>query len=123
MMSRDEPRLATSASTSPSSRRAVASDSGEYWSASAICAMAMALRAPVDLRVNTLKSDAEKAGRALESVGAKPMPELKNGFRIPAPSIGQHNAELLTALGFDGAAIEDLTKRGALWHRKQRKGK
>ena len=48
-------------------------------------AMAMASRAPVDLRVNTLKSDAEKAGRALESVKAKPIPELKNGFRIPAP--------------------------------------
>jgi len=46
--------------------------------------MAMAARAPVDLRVNTLKSDPEKAGRALESVKAKPMPELKNGFRIPA---------------------------------------
>ncbi len=46
--------------------------------------MAMALRAPIDLRVNTLKSDAEKAGRALEGVKAKQMPELKNGFRIPA---------------------------------------
>ena len=48
-------------------------------------AMAMASRAPVDLRVNTLKSDVEKAGRALESVKAKQIPELKNGFRIPAP--------------------------------------
>ena len=46
--------------------------------------MAMAARAPVDLRVNTLKSDVEKAGRALEGVKAKQMPELKNGFRIPA---------------------------------------
>jgi 16S rRNA (cytosine967-C5)-methyltransferase len=48
-------------------------------------AMAMAMRAPVDLRINTLKSDAEKAGRALESVHAKQIPELVNGFRIPAP--------------------------------------
>lgn len=47
-------------------------------------AMAMAARAPIDLRVNTLKSDPEKAGRALEGVKAKQMPELKNGFRIPA---------------------------------------
>jgi 16S rRNA (cytosine967-C5)-methyltransferase len=46
--------------------------------------MAMAARAPIDLRINTLKSDAEKAGRALEGVKAKPMPELVNGFRIPA---------------------------------------
>ena len=48
-------------------------------------AMAMASRAPIDLRVNTLKSDPEKAGRALEGVKARQMPELKNGFRIPAP--------------------------------------
>jgi 16S rRNA (cytosine967-C5)-methyltransferase len=47
-------------------------------------AMAMATRAPIDLRVNTLKSDAEKAGRALEGVKARQMPELRNGFRIPA---------------------------------------
>ena len=47
-------------------------------------AMAMARRAPIDLRVNTLKSDPEKAGRALEGVKARQMPELKNGFRIPA---------------------------------------
>lgn len=47
-------------------------------------AMAMASRAPIDLRVNTLKSDPEKAGRALEGVKARQMPELKNGFRIPA---------------------------------------
>jgi 16S rRNA (cytosine967-C5)-methyltransferase len=46
--------------------------------------MAMASRAPIDLRVNTLKSDPEKAGRALEGVKAKAMPELVNGFRIPA---------------------------------------
>lgn len=47
-------------------------------------AMAMASRAPIDLRVNTLKSDPEKAGRALEGVKARQIPELKNGFRIPA---------------------------------------
>jgi len=47
-------------------------------------AMAMATRAPIDLRVNTLKSDAEKAGRALEGVKARQVPELHNGFRIPA---------------------------------------
>ena len=41
--------------------------------------MAMASRAPIDLRVNTLKSDAEKAGRALEGVKAKAMPEVSSG--------------------------------------------
>jgi 16S rRNA (cytosine967-C5)-methyltransferase len=48
-------------------------------------ARAMAERADVDLRVNTLKADAEKAGRALESIRAKKLPELVNGFRVPAP--------------------------------------
>jgi 16S rRNA (cytosine967-C5)-methyltransferase len=56
-----------------------------FGSDAVIEAQAMASRAPVDLRVNTLKSDPEKAGRALESVKARPMPELVNGFRIPAP--------------------------------------
>lgn len=65
-----------------------------------------------------------------EELGSIPMhnvtPRLSGtpgGFRIPAPSIGQHNAELLKSLGFDGAAVENLTKRGVLWQRKQRKGK
>ena len=65
-----------------------------------------------------------------EELGSIPMhnvtPRLSGtpgGFRIPAPSIGQHNAELLKTLGFDDAAVETLTKRGALWQRKQRKGK
>ncbi|MPY75855.1 MAG: CoA transferase [Alphaproteobacteria bacterium] len=65
-----------------------------------------------------------------EELGSIPMhnvtPRLSGtpgGFRIPAPSIGQHNAELLKTLGFDGATVEDLTKRGVLWQRKQRKGK
>ncbi len=48
-------------------------------------AVAMAERADVDLRINTLKADAEKAGRALESVRAKKLPELVNGFRMIAP--------------------------------------
>ena len=56
-----------------------------FGSEAVIEAQAMASRAPVDLRINTLKSDPEKAGRALESVHAKPIPELINGFRIPAP--------------------------------------
>lgn len=48
-------------------------------------AQAMAVRAPVDLRINLIKADAEKAEKALRSVKAIPMPLLKNGFRVPAP--------------------------------------
>ena len=44
-------------------------------------------------------------------------------FRNPAPSIGQHNAELLEAVGFDKATIDDMAARGVLWQRDKRKGK
>jgi 16S rRNA (cytosine967-C5)-methyltransferase len=47
-------------------------------------AQAMANRAPVDLRANTLKSDAEKVGRALE--GRSPSSSTVSAFRRPTPS-------------------------------------
>lgn len=46
-------------------------------------AEAMAARAPVDLRVNTLKADREKALKALTSLGARPAPLSPVGLRIP----------------------------------------
>ncbi|MEZ5939617.1 MAG: RsmB/NOP family class I SAM-dependent RNA methyltransferase [Hyphomonadaceae bacterium] len=73
-------------------------------------AMAMAERAPVDLRINTLKSDAEKAGRALESVKARRVPELVNGFRIPAPEAvdrGQ-NVEAIPAFSKGWVEVQDM---------------
>ena len=48
-------------------------------------AQAMTSRAPVDLRINTLKADVEKAEKALRSVKAVAMPLVRNGFRVPAP--------------------------------------
>jgi 16S rRNA (cytosine967-C5)-methyltransferase len=72
--------------------------------------MAMAARAPVDLRVNTLKSDVEKAGRALEGVKAKQMPELKNGFRIPtADSIERgESVEAIPAYSKGWVEVQDM---------------
>lgn len=46
---------------------------------------ALAERAPVDLRVNTLKTDPERALKALTSVDAQPTGVLANALRIPAP--------------------------------------
>jgi 16S rRNA (cytosine967-C5)-methyltransferase len=62
-------------------------------------AMAMATRAPVDLRVNTLKSDAEKAGRALE-----------NGFRIPAPEAVERGeaVEAIPAYSKGWVEVQDM---------------
>lgn len=45
---------------------------------------AMAVRADVDLRVNTLKVDVDKAAAPLRSVKAEPSTLLRNGFHIPA---------------------------------------
>jgi crotonobetainyl-CoA:carnitine CoA-transferase CaiB-like acyl-CoA transferase len=33
--------------------------------------------------------------------------------RMPPPLLGQHNAELLSELGFDAAAIRELEQEGA----------
>ena len=55
---------------------------------------AMARRAPVDIRVNTLKADSEKASKALYSAQAKPSPLLNHAFHIPAPDPAQREASL-----------------------------
>lgn len=46
---------------------------------------ALASRAPVDLRVNTLKADREKVLKALSRYGAEPTRFSPAGVRIPAP--------------------------------------
>lgn len=73
-------------------------------------AQAMAVRAPVDLRINTLKVDPEKAGRALESVRARPIPELLNGFRIPAPQSieRQQSVEAIPAYSKGWVEVQDM---------------
>jgi len=55
---------------------------------------AMAARAPVDIRVNTLKADVEKAEKALHSARAKPSPLLRHAFHIPATDPSQREASL-----------------------------
>ena len=48
-------------------------------------AQAQAARAPVDLRVNTLKSDFARVFKVLGPMGAEPSELLLNALRIPAP--------------------------------------
>lgn len=55
---------------------------------------AMAVRAAVDLRVNTLKADTEKAGAALRSAKAEPSKLVENAFHIPAPEPTARDAAL-----------------------------
>lgn len=63
-----------------------------------------------------------------EELGSIPMhnvtPRLSatpGSFRLAAPNVGQHNAELLGSVGFDSAAIDDMMSRGVLWQKTKQK--
>ncbi|MBP6547108.1 MAG: RsmB/NOP family class I SAM-dependent RNA methyltransferase [Phenylobacterium sp.] len=47
---------------------------------------ALSERAPIDLRVNTLKSDPARVLKATQPLNAAPVPELATALRIPAPA-------------------------------------
>ena len=56
-----------------------------------------------------------------KDVGIAPMhniiPRLSNtpgSFRLSAPELGEHNAEILSELGIDKNLIQDLEKRGVI---------
>lgn len=70
---------------------------------------AMAERAPVDLRVNTLKADRDKVLKALARFGAVPTPFAPNGVRVPAPvgAARAPNVEAETAHGKGWFEVQD----------------
>ena len=51
----------------------------------AVEASALAARAPIDLRINTLKADPARGLKALEALGAAPIGHVVNALRIAAP--------------------------------------
>ena len=55
---------------------------------------ALAERAPIDIRVNTLKSDRERVLKALQKYGAAPTPYSPAGVRIPAPGSQEKNPNI-----------------------------
>ncbi|MAP95585.1 MAG: MFS transporter [Ponticaulis sp.] len=67
---------------------------------------AMSHRAPVDLRVNTLKADAEKAGKAVKTAGGHPSEILINGYHIPAPDPSQRETSLQTIPAYSKGWVE-----------------
>jgi 16S rRNA (cytosine967-C5)-methyltransferase len=60
---------------------------------------ALARRAPVDLRVNTLKAEREKVLKALARFGAAATPFSPVGVRLPAPEGGQRQPNVEVEVG------------------------
>jgi 16S rRNA (cytosine967-C5)-methyltransferase len=71
---------------------------------------ALAERAPVDLRVNTLKTDADRAAKALAPIHAAPAGILPNAFRIPAPAAADRtpSVEAVPAFSKGWFEVQDL---------------
>jgi 16S rRNA (cytosine967-C5)-methyltransferase len=55
---------------------------------------ALAERAPVDVRANTLKTDPERALKALAPLGAEPVAALATALRLPAPAAVERSPPL-----------------------------
>jgi 16S rRNA (cytosine967-C5)-methyltransferase len=73
-------------------------------------AQAMAVRAPVDLRANRLKTDVDRAQKALASVGARPAGIMADALRIPAPQASERAgaAEAEPAFAKGWFEVQDL---------------
>ncbi|NBB15069.1 methyltransferase domain-containing protein [Caulobacter sp. SLTY] len=72
--------------------------------------IAFAQRAPVDLRVNRLKSDAYEVLKALEGMGAEPAGVLPDALRVPAPAAAERAAavEIHPAFAMGWFEVQDL---------------
>ena len=69
-------------------------------------AAALADRAPVDLRVNTLKTDVERVAKALGSFDAEPAGLMRDALRLPAPDAAKRAAPVETAPEFQKGWFE-----------------
>ncbi|HEY2710841.1 MAG TPA: RsmB/NOP family class I SAM-dependent RNA methyltransferase [Caulobacteraceae bacterium] len=67
---------------------------------------AMAARAPVDLRVNTLKSDADHVLKSLASFRPEPLAFPPNAIRVAAPAAAERAAPVEVAPAFERGAFE-----------------
>ncbi len=81
-----------------------------FGEARAAQAAALAARAPVDLRANSLKADAGKVLHALEAQGAEPAGRLPNAVRLPAPAASERAAavEVHPAFAKGWFEVQDL---------------
>jgi 16S rRNA (cytosine967-C5)-methyltransferase len=72
--------------------------------------IAFAQRAPVDLRVNRLKSDAYEVLKALDDMGAEPAGILPDALRVPAPAAAERAAavEIHPSFAMGWFEVQDL---------------
>ncbi|MEQ1929821.1 MAG: RsmB/NOP family class I SAM-dependent RNA methyltransferase [Parvularculaceae bacterium] len=68
--------------------------------------LALAERADVDLRINTLKTDPEKGFGALKAVGAQPAGILATAARIPAPPPSEKTSDVTIIPAFSKGWVE-----------------
>ena len=73
---------------------------------SAAEAAALSARAPVDLRVNTLKTDVAHVMKALEAFHPEPVGALPNALRIPAPAASERAAPVEATPAFEKGWFE-----------------
>ncbi|MEM9840667.1 MAG: RsmB/NOP family class I SAM-dependent RNA methyltransferase [Pseudomonadota bacterium] len=75
----------------------------------AAASASMADRAPVDLRVNTLKADQDKALRALKTLRAEPSPLSPIGLRIAPPAAAEKGpgVTVIPAYGKGWVEVQD----------------
>jgi 16S rRNA (cytosine967-C5)-methyltransferase len=71
---------------------------------------ALSDRAPVDLRVNTLKTDVERGAKAVALIGGAPVGLLDTAFRIPAPQAADRtpSVEAVPAFSKGWFEVQDL---------------
>jgi 16S rRNA (cytosine967-C5)-methyltransferase len=67
---------------------------------------ALSLRAPVDMRVNTLKSDVARTLKALEPLGVAPAGIMTAALRAPAPAAAERAAPVESAPEFEKGWFE-----------------
>ena len=71
---------------------------------------ALSQRAPVDLRINLLKTDVPRGAKAVAAIGAEPAGVLEAAFRIPAPQAADRtpSVEAVPAFSKGWFEVQDL---------------
>lgn len=71
---------------------------------------ALSQRAPVDLRINFLKTDVPRGAKAVAAIGAEPAGVLEAAFRIPAPQAADRtpSVEAVPAFSRGWFEVQDL---------------